>query len=150
MVYGKESMVALKNYGTSTISNGKVTNINVNAQSYDSATYGYVVSRGSVFTVTSLAKNSAISNSIAYMFKNVSFDNVYSNKGGALLVKEALSISEYHTSSLKLNSFTIQNSWSYTNAPLFIEAGKFQITMENSSFTSNTGIQGEADLRVEK
>ena len=146
-IRGQTSIFGLKTYGSITITNGTIQNINTNAYSYDTTNFSYVPSVGGVFIFTSIQSNSTYPDSI-YSFLNLKFDKIYGRKGGSFYFGTNSQITTAHNNYVSLNSITIQNSVSYGSGIITFESGKQFVTISKSNFTSNLGINCEADIRL--
>ena len=144
---GQTSIFGLKTYGSITITNGTIQNINTNAYSYDTTDFSYVPSVGGVFIFTSIQSNSTYPDSI-YSFSNLKFDKIYGRKGGSFYFGTSSQVTTAHNNYVSMNSITIQNSFSYESGAITFNSGKQFVTISKSNFTSNLGINCEADIRL--
>ena len=149
MIKTKTSMFVIQNYGTLTIINGTVSNINKNAYSLSTSDYSYVGSNGAIFTLNSVQQSSGYS-SFTSSISNVTFDTIYSREGGAFYFGSGSSIQNAQLNTINMNSITIQNSFAYSNGLLSFISGSQYVTITSSKFLSNTGVKGEANLYVKQ
>ena len=146
-IRGQTSIFGLKNYGSIIITNGVIQNVNKNAYLYDTTGFSYVTPTGGVFIFNSLQSNSSYSSSV-YSITNLTFKNIYARKGGAFYFGINSQVTTAHANSIALSSITIQDSMSYENGAISFAAGSQNVTITNSNFISNIGINWEADIRV--
>ena len=148
-VRGQTSIFGLKSLGPITIENGVIQNINKNAYLYDTTEFSYVTSTGGVFIFNSLQSNSSYSSSV-YSVKNLTFSNIYARKGGAFYFGVDSQVTVAHINNIALDLITIQNSISYENGAISFAAGSQNVTITNSKFISNIGVNWEADIKIIK
>ena len=146
-IRGQTSIFGLKTYGSITITNGTIQNININAYSYNIKDFSYVPSIGGVFIFNSIQSNSAYSNSI-YTLSNLTFDKIYGRKGGSFYFGISSQVTTTHNNYVSMNSIIIQNSISYESGAITFDSGKQFVTISKSNFISNLGINCEADIRL--
>ena len=146
-IRGQTSIFGLKTYGSITIANGTIQNINKNAYSYDTTDFSYVPSIGGVFIFNSIQSNLTYPNSI-YTFSNLTFDKIYGRKGWSFYFGTSTQVTTAHNNSVSINSITIQNSVSYESGTITFDSGKQFVTISKSNFASNLGINCEADIKI--
>ena len=146
-IRGQTSIFGLKSYGPITITNGVIQNINKNAYLYDISGFSYITPTGGVFIFNSLQSNTSYSNSV-YSVKNLTFSNIYARKGGAFYFGVDSQVTAAHINNISLDLITIQNSMSYENGPISFAAGSQFVTITNSNFLSNIGVNWEADIKI--
>ena len=146
-IRGQTSIFGLKTYGSITITNGTIQNINVNTYSYNIKDFSYVPSIGGVFIFNSIQSNSAYPNSI-YTLSNLTFDKIYGRKGGSFYFGISSQVTTAHNNYVSMNSIIIQNSISYESGAITFDSGKQFVTISKSNFISNLGINCEADIRL--
>ena len=146
-IRGQTSIFGLKSYGLITISNGVIQNVNKNAYLYDTSGFSYVTPTGGVFIFNSLQSNTSYSNSV-YSIKNLTFSNIYARKGGAFYFGVDSQVTAAHINNIALDLITIQNSISYENGAISFAAGNQFVTITNSNFLSNIGVNWEADIKI--
>ena len=149
MIQTKTSMFVIQNYGTLTIINGAISNINKNAYSLSTSDYSYVGSNGAIFTLNSVQQSSDYS-SFTSSISNVTFDTIYSREGGAFYFGSSSSIQNAQPNTINMNSINVQNSFAYSNGLLSFISGSQYATITSSKFLSNTGVKGEANLYVKQ
>ena len=142
-------MFRFRTYASLTISDGQVSNINANAYALSTSDYHYVGSNGGVFVFNSISSNATYS-SVNYSVNNVKFDAIYGDTGGAFYFGTESGIKTSQSISITLNNIFLNNSFSYTYGIVWLESGTQNVKIQNSYFDSNTGVNGEADLRVIK
>ena len=108
-IRGQTSIFGLKTYGSITITNGTIQNINANAYSYNTTDFSYVPSIGGVFIFNSIQSNSTYPDSI-YTISNLTFDKIYGKKGGSFYFGTSSQVTTAHNNYVSMNSITIQNS----------------------------------------
>ena len=146
-VRGQTSIFGLKSYGTITITNGVIQNINKNSYLYDTTGFSYVTPTGGVFIFESLQNNTSYFNSM-YSVKNLTFNNIYARKGGAFYFGVDSQVTTAHINNIALDSITIENSLSYESGAISFAAGSQNVTITNSNFISNIGVNCEADIKI--
>ena len=146
-VRGQTSIFGLKSYGPITITNGIIQNINRNAYLYDTSGFSYVTPTGGVFIFNS-RQNNSLSLSSVYSVANLTFSNIYARKGGAFYFGVYSQVTAAHINNITLDSITIQNSVSYENGAISFAAGSQFVTITNSKFLSNIGVNWEADIKI--
>ena len=149
MIQAKTSMFVIQNYGTLTIINGTLSNINKNAYSLSTSDYLYVGSNGAMFTLNSVLQNSSYSG-FTSSISNVTFDTIYSKEGGAFYFGSSSNIQNVQSNTITMNSMIIQNSFAYSNGLLSFISGYQYVLITRSLFQSNTGVKWEADLYVKQ
>ena len=149
MIQAKTSMFVIQNYGTLTIINGAISNINQNAYSLKTSDYSYVGSNGVMFTLNSVQQNANYL-SFTSSISNVTFDTIYSREGGAFYFGSNLNTQNAQSNTITMNLITIKNSFAYSNGLMFFASGSQFVTISNSNFQSNKGVEGEADIMFQK
>ena len=147
MIQAKTSIFVIQNYGTLAIINGKLSKINNNAYLFNSTDYSYVGSNGAIFTLNSVQQNSDYLN-FTSSISNVTFDTIYSKEGGAFYFGSSTNIQNTQSNTITMSLIIIQNSFAYSKGLVYFSSGSQYVTITNSTFSSNTGIGGEADLYV--
>lgn len=83
LIEAQTSMFVLRNYGNLMIQNGTITKLNAKAFAYEQTNYTYVGDNGGAFTFYSVPVfNETLT--LYYSIKNITFDSIYSLKGGAV------------------------------------------------------------------
>ena len=139
--------ILVSNYGAFTLENSTISNINKKAYEFDNENFSYVSVNGAVLHFKHVTSDRDYDDT-TYAITNVIFDHVYAKKGGAIYLDKDIDSSEYHSISLKVNTITITNSYSYTYGMIAAEYGKYQVVIGYSKFENNQGINGEADIRI--
>ena len=147
MIQAKTSMFVIQNYGILSIINGTVSKINNNAYLFNSTDYSYVGDNGAIFTLNSVQQNTVYS-SFTSSISNVTFDTIYSREGGAFYFGSNSNIQNAQSNTITMSAITIQNSFAYSKGLVYFSSGSQYVTITSSTFSSNTGIGGEADLYV--
>mmetsp|Transcript_42050 Transcript_42050/g.48767 ORF Transcript_42050/g.48767 Transcript_42050/m.48767 type:complete len:250 (-) Transcript_42050:2913-3662(-) len=147
LIKGSTAMFLIRNYGSLTITNGTVSNVNVNAYNLETSSYSYVGSNGGVFSFLSVTKNNSLA-SFAYTVTNITFTKLYGTKGSAFYFGTESTGSQTHEVSVALSTITVQNCYSYTNGVVAFVSGGQNVTITGSTFSSNTGVNGEADMKI--
>ena len=146
LVYGREAIFKISNYGTLTIQNGTVDSLNVNSYNYDTSGYTYVGNNGGVFSFYSVSKNSK--SDFMYTVTNVTFTKLYGNEGAAIYFRVNNVVTTAHPNYITLSTLTLTSSYSYKSGLVYLASGLQFVSITGSTFTSNTGVTGEADLYV--
>ena len=147
LVLSPMSAIKVANYGKFTLNNATISDINKIAYDLNSQTYAYVSTVGAVFYFENLVSNNTYGN-LTYSMTNVTFDNVYSKKGGAIYIAGASGVTNFQSTTLNLNQITVKNGNSFQYGMLTVETGLYNVAISNSNFESNSGYNGEADMRV--
>ena len=146
LVYGREAIFKISNYGTLTIQNGTVDSLNVNSYNYDTSGYTYVGNNGGIFSFYSVSKNSK--SDFVYTVTNVTFTKLYGNEGAAIYFVANSGVTTAHPNYITLSTLTLTSSYSYKSGLVYLASGLQFVSITGSTFTSNTGVTGEADLFV--
>ena len=149
IIQATTSMFVIQNYGTLTIVNGTISNINKNAYSLSTSDYSYVGSNGTIFTLNSVQQSLDYSDFTSSIL-NITFDTIYSREGGAFYFGSTPNIRNAQSNTITMSSITIQNSFAYSSGLLLFISGRQNVAIKSSQFLSNTGIKGEADLYVKQ
>ena len=147
-ILGLTSLFKLTNYGTLNIDGGTISRINVNAFNYDKEYYYYLWDVGSVFEFYNMEFSYTYSE-FAYSINNLEMDHIYGKSGGAFYFSASNENIWYHPTTVTLNNVTVRNSYAVELALVYFKKGAFEITITNSLFYSNTGLDYEADIRIE-
>ena len=148
LVLGSTGMFRIRIYAEVAISDGTVKYLNTNTFSLSSSDYKYVGSNGGIFTFYQTSVNSSHS-TVTYTIRNAVFDVLYGDKGTTFYFGTNSGVKNTHTTLITLNNILIRNSF-YIHIACLIRIRISRCNNQNSEFNSNTGVNGEADLRVIK
>ena len=146
-ILGSSGLFTMSNYGEATISDGSVTNFNKKAYELDSEEYLYVSTQGGVVTFEQIGAGTF--SAFKYSISDVVLSGIYAKAGGAFYLAATTGVTNGHPTEVILNRVTVKDSFSYTSGMFHAKSGSFTVEINESTFQSNTGIKGEADLRVE-
>ncbi len=94
---------------------------------------------GAVFVFKSLQASTSYTTSV-YSVTNLTFSSVYARKGGAFYFGVDTQVTSAHANTVALDSITIQDSVSYEHGAISFAAGSQYVTISNSKFVSNVGV----------
>ena len=147
IILGTGGMFKLKAHMPIYFTNWEINQVNLNAYSLSTTDYQYVGKTGGIFTFRSLNTNENYSFS-SYSFTNIIFDTIYGNKGGAFYVEASSDAKSSDYIFITLSNSTFRNSYSYAGGLVWLVSGTQYVYIEESIFTSNTGVKSEADLQI--
>ena len=139
------SLVNIESYKSVSISNFAVTNLNKNAYNYDTSAYSYTAATGGVFHLKSFASDGQYGE-VTYSFNTITLNGIYGKSGIAFFVDATTGVSTPHARTIAINTLVARNSFSYTNPLVYLNGGAPTVTITGSTFESNTGVKGAADL----
>ena len=140
---------AIQNYGSLSITNGTISNINQVAYSYSTSDYLYVGSNGVVFSLSSVQLDNSYPAFISTI-SNITFDKIYSREGGAFYFVFSSNAQNAQSNTVTMDKITIKNSFSYSNGMMYFYSGKQFVSITNSIFFIKYWKKGEADLKAKK
>ena len=148
LILGSTGMIRFKTSADLSVSDGVVTNLNTNSYLYDTDKYAYVGMNGGVFAIYSVSN---ISSSIAIQtFSNITFSNIISRKWGAFYFESESNVQTFQQTTVTLINLNFTFSYSYIYGVVWLESGNQNVHIIDSEFNSNTGVNGESDLRIIK
>ena len=142
---GSQPLFSLTPRGTLSFTGGTFTNINKDAYDLDSTNHNYLPSNGAVFSINSFTQDDDYG-TLSYTFSDITFSGIYAKRGGAFYLSKDTGVTNSHAITLVLNNNTIQNSYSLTSGMIYSPDNGHSIQITSSTFSSNTGVNGEADL----
>ena len=146
-ILAQTGLFKLATYAKLTISNGFVSNINANAYSMSTPDFYYVTLYGGVFVFESLvfiSPNFAVN----YTINNISFSNIYGVIGSVFNFISTLNSGDSNLISVIIEDISISKSFSYQGGVISLDSHSTYVSISHSNFTSNTGINKEADLSI--
>ena len=131
------------------LTNASFTNINVNGYNLDTKDYQYLSFQGAVFYIQQQAAlNQTVESK--YTFDNITIDTVFASEGGAFYMADETGtlLSEFLHQIINISTLTVKNSVCKVNGMIKTYYVQFEISIHNSLFQNNTGVDCEADLSI--
>lgn len=148
MIRGSSSLFVIKPYGTLQFSQSTFTDINKIAYNLDTSDFEYLPTSSGVFKIEQINEDGDYG-AFDYLFSDVNMTGIYGKEGPSFYISMATGATSYHETSVTLNSIKISDSFSTTRGQITLMVTQVAFSMIDCTMQSNTGLDAEADLRIE-